>query len=471
MPLATMQSDGGLSDISNLLQLVSDKTTTSSTSTNLTQAGVQAQINNILSSNQGLAAVAGAQHSAGFYNSTVNTQLVNDLLTQAAAQVEANNATKTTTTKTKAPISSKLSSALSIFALGKKAYSSLGNVTGTKSFNDGVNAADKALDEAASNSGDLGSALSSSGGGGGGIDLGAADYSADADILGGTSSSDLSSLLGSSTLGDTASAASLVGASADTAGLDSVAGSGIDLGTADYSASTGALGLGDAAAAGEGASDAAAGTDAIAGLGEGAGAATGWAALAAFGAADLNQDIKSGNNDVLAADLYGGMGTGDIVGAAQNANNIGDFVAQAAGPAAGLVNNVEDNLEDFGGSVANATGWIICTELVRQNRMPRRYYVPGLRVFNSYRIDLLDGYYVWARPCVSLLKRKPVCIRSRLLCWIFNARAEYLAARAGINGARDLVTGQIISAVVYGFCYTLGQSLKVRNGNRSVRYS
>jgi len=80
MPIQQMQSDGGLSDITKLLDLVKDDKTTSSTTSNITKSGVQAQINEILGSNQGLAAVAGAGHSAGFYNSSVNTQLVNDLL-------------------------------------------------------------------------------------------------------------------------------------------------------------------------------------------------------------------------------------------------------------------------------------------------------------------------------------------------------------------------------------------------------
>src|ERR1700748_224660 len=92
-----LAADGGLGDITNLLNLVKEQKTT--TSTNISQQGVTQQINDILQGNAGLASVAGAQKAGGFYNSSTNTLLQNDLLARAASQVAAKNATVTTAKK------------------------------------------------------------------------------------------------------------------------------------------------------------------------------------------------------------------------------------------------------------------------------------------------------------------------------------------------------------------------------------
>lgn len=63
--------------------------TTETTSSNISKEGVGALLQQILSGTQGLASVAGGQRSAGLYNSTVNQQLINDLLTRTSAATAA----------------------------------------------------------------------------------------------------------------------------------------------------------------------------------------------------------------------------------------------------------------------------------------------------------------------------------------------------------------------------------------------
>jgi len=87
-----------LAGLTDLLDLVKGKsqTTTNTTKSNLSQAGVQELIDQILRSNQGLASVAQGQKTAGLYNSTVNQQLINDLITRTTASVAAQQAGQTT---------------------------------------------------------------------------------------------------------------------------------------------------------------------------------------------------------------------------------------------------------------------------------------------------------------------------------------------------------------------------------------
>lgn len=470
MAIQTMQQDGGLGDITNLLNLVKDQKTTSSTTSNLTDAGVQAQINNILGSNQGLAAVAGAQHSAGFYNSTVNTQLVNDLLTRTAAQVQAQKAGSTTTQTKKAPVSSSQalmtigSLALKNSDKAKAAYKYLtGKFTGTPG---SASAAEQAAADATPNAA-----------------VGASDLSAGSGVTAGTSS-DLSAFIGntptavSSTgdittaVGDVLGSAGYTGEAAAASGNDVAGLTALDSAAASEGASTAAAGtdaaglaaLDSAAVDSEGASgvlaagDSAGAADAGLGSAEGISAAAPWAALAVASAIDAGSTLSG--DDSNAKDYLkftGDIGTSDVI-RGFDSGNITDSVNPLG---QGLLNSI--GATDTVNSIGKSTGWIVCTELVRQGRMPRKYYVPGLRVFQSYRLDLLDGYYIWARPTVALLQEKPYCLRSRFVSWLFNHRAEYLASRSGVAGAVDSFVGASISAAVYGFCYVLGQYLKYTN--------
>ena len=97
-------ADGGLQSVQQLYDLIAGKTTTQSGGTttkvetgSMDQAGMNAMLQQALSSTQGLAAVAGGQRTAGGYGSATNQMLVNDLMTRSAGQIAQANASKTTT--------------------------------------------------------------------------------------------------------------------------------------------------------------------------------------------------------------------------------------------------------------------------------------------------------------------------------------------------------------------------------------
>lgn len=107
--MAEATSLGNLQSLISLFTGGSDKksttvsgggTSTQTTQTQLTTEEVQKLIQSALESNQGLASVVSGQQGSGLYNSTVNTQLVNDLMSRTATQVAATAAPKVTTTTT-----------------------------------------------------------------------------------------------------------------------------------------------------------------------------------------------------------------------------------------------------------------------------------------------------------------------------------------------------------------------------------
>lgn len=100
MASANIAKDDSLTQITNLLGMLTGKTQTSTTSSNVSAEGVNALIQQILGGTQGLAAVSSGQKSAGLYNSSVNQQLVNDLITRTSGEVAKQAAGSTTVTKT-----------------------------------------------------------------------------------------------------------------------------------------------------------------------------------------------------------------------------------------------------------------------------------------------------------------------------------------------------------------------------------
>ena len=103
-----MAQESSIGNLLTLLQAFSGKsgttTTTGGTSTKQTvldQNTLNAIMKSALEGNQGLANVASGQRAAGMYDSTVNTQLTNDLLSRLATQTTVAGApTVTTTPKT-----------------------------------------------------------------------------------------------------------------------------------------------------------------------------------------------------------------------------------------------------------------------------------------------------------------------------------------------------------------------------------
>lgn len=88
--------------------------------------------------------------------------------------------------------------------------------------------------------------------------------------------------------------------------------------------------------------------------------------------------------------------------------------------------------------------------------MPKRWWASGIRVFNTYPEIGKRGYYVWAIPSVRHLRKRPNSLYSRILCKVFNWRAEDIAARMGVKGARKLWRGRVVTAALVLPCLVLG---------------
>lgn len=106
--------------------------------------------------------------------------------------------------------------------------------------------------------------------------------------------------------------------------------------------------------------------------------------------------------------------------------------------------------------VASIVGWVICTELMRQGRLPAKWWLHGARIFARYPEPVKEGYHVWAVYCVRHLRAHPQSLFSRFLEMVFNWRAENIAAAAGVKGARRLLRGAAVTAVLWPVCYGIG---------------
>ncbi len=159
--------------------------------------------------------------------------------------------------------------------------------------------------------------------------------------------------------------------------------------------------------------------------------------------------------------LFGGGGASGLSGGLTGAQALPGF--DTLGGTIGM------GAADVGGGAAAsalpaaAMAWIICTELVKQKRLPRRWWAAGAKVFAAYPEIAKRGYYVWAIPSVRHLRRKPNSLYSRLLCKVFNWRAEDIAARAGVKGARKLWRGRAVTVALALPCLALGAVAKAQD--------
>lgn len=167
---------------------------------------------------------------------------------------------------------------------------------------------------------------------------------------------------------------------------------------------------------------------------------------------DTAAGIPSSLVDTSATSLIGDGASSAL----DTAGAIGDLATSASGDVAqtasstaldGLASTAGDVASSAGDAATSAAGWIVCTELVRQNRMPRRYWISGMREFLEYSDVIKRGYYLLAIPAVEHLRRHPYSRTSCFLSWLFNRRVEYLAAKAGTRGARKTVIG---AGITYG---------------------
>lgn len=194
--------------------------------------------------------------------------------------------------------------------------------------------------------------------------------------------------------------------------------------------------------------DATGGGSSAAGILGTAGASAGIGALMSSGAADA---AATGGGYVLGAE---GATWGASAAAAA-----GTDAAVTAGTAAAADTAAAAGGADIIGTLAAAAAWIVCTELNKQGRLPYRYYIYGAREFAKYDERGKQGYYIWAIPSVEHLRAHPTSLYSRALEVVFNARAEYLAAKAGCKGARKTALGFITTHGLYAFCWTLSRTI------------
>jgi len=136
------------------------------------------------------------------------------------------------------------------------------------------------------------------------------------------------------------------------------------------------------------------------------------------------------------------------------------FQNQGANTMAGMTGGL-DIMSKIGGMASG--GWIVCTELMRQNRMPKRYWAVGSCVFARYPKIGQRGYHFWGVPLVRHLRRKPYSLLSRAACAAFNWRAEDLAAKRGVKGARRRLRGRLVTWVLYPICMALGTIVPEQN--------
>ena len=98
--MAQMAPTGSAANMMNLLKMFKGTSSTQTTGSNISQQGMDAVLQQILGSAQGLASIAGGQKAAGLYNSTTNQMLMNDFITRAAGELEKQRAGTTTVSKT-----------------------------------------------------------------------------------------------------------------------------------------------------------------------------------------------------------------------------------------------------------------------------------------------------------------------------------------------------------------------------------
>ena len=168
-----------------------------------------------------------------------------------------------------------------------------------------------------------------------------------------------------------------------------------------------------------------------------------------FGATATESAIDSG--------ILGGVGAGVAdaagIGLGATATEVaidGGILGGAAAAGEGL---------GLGEILSAAIAWVVCTELNKQGKLPYRLYIHGAREFAKYDEQGKKGYYIWAIPAVKHLRKHPNSLYSKLLKFVFNARAEYLAARTGQKGCRKTLFGAVTVYGLYGFCWLLSRTI------------
>lgn len=440
-----------LGDIQSLLDIFKGKsqTTTSTTGEVVSPEKTNAIIQQILQGPGGLAALGAGQRAAGVYNSSTTQLLSNDLLARAASQAALASTTKTTTQTTQQ--NPQLTPKNVTNLLGGLATSTALRV-GAKKL--GI----KTPEEYLSNGIDYLNGTVFPGSVQGinsiGADAGLSGYGSapvDTGLLQDTSF--LSAAESGSSIGSDAGLGSSFGAGlgfgVGLGSLGDIGGTAGSLTPGGYAIAAGDTAFGSAAAA-EGVSAAAGAADTAGTLGD-----LSWLdSIGSSAGAEAGADAALGSSGVglpiLAVKLAGqALGIKEI-------NNVFSGVEGAVGD---VVSGVGNAVGGVVSSIGDALGWIVCTELNKQGRMPDKWYVYGAMKFTEYDNRVKQGYYYWAPRAVIELRTRPYSLVSRSLEWIFNQRAQYIAASRGCKRARKTLVGWAVSGAVYISCWILSRTL------------
>lgn len=103
-----------------------------------------------------------------------------------------------------------------------------------------------------------------------------------------------------------------------------------------------------------------------------------------------------------------------------------------------------------------ALAWIICTELKEQGKMSPSLYRYGARKFQSYPEWGKRGYLLWATPVRDYIRKKPSSKVTAVVAKLFNLRVNNIASRGGCRFAKWTVRGAIICGSVNLLSASLG---------------
>lgn len=185
----------------------------------------------------------------------------------------------------------------------------------------------------------------------------------------------------------------------------------------------------------------------------------------------VDNDAAAGFSDVDTS-MSTDQGIGSSLDDFDESDMMSGFDGSLGGNDAGFSGNSGDlgggfSGDDGGGDSGDAGGSIICYELTTQGRLSRRWMLLGLRRFQTFRPVSKQAYYMWSVPVVRHLRAHPNSKFSSFIEYIFNHRAEYVAALEGSRDAKKTAIGYIcrlgIACVCSVLAYTVCQFMKPRD--------
>ncbi|HEX6840809.1 MAG TPA: hypothetical protein VF113_04745 [Stellaceae bacterium] len=187
----------------------------------------------------------------------------------------------------------------------------------------------------------------------------------------------------------------------------------------------------------------------------------------------LNSLFGSGG---IGSSLFGGGG-----GLGLSASALGGLGGTAADGVGGLAGDALTGGGFFGPSLAEAGGslsasaaplalglTVICTELRRQGKMPRSWYVATGMHDAAMPQWVRNGYHAWAVPVVRHMRNYPSGVVSKIAEKTFGWRSEDIAARKGVKGARRMLRGRLVTAAIAVPSIALGVVARAKDLGREL---